>query len=110
VGVTAKIRLVQGDNRPYITLTLSDSLGAPINLTDASVVMYFRAVGTTDVLATIICTVLDGGTSGKIVFNFPGATLNVPAGLYEGEISVTFGNETQTVYDVLKFQVREQFA
>jgi hypothetical protein len=52
---------------------------------------------------------VSGGTTGQVTFNFPGTTLNVPAGIYEGEIEIDFGAENQTVYDVLKFQVREQF-
>lgn len=105
-----KIKLVQGDNRPYITLTLTDADGTAIDLFGATVRVYFRAVGTTTVLATIPCTLVSGGSTGKVVFNFPGTTLDVPAGLYEGEVSISFGSEVQTVYDVLKFQVREQFA
>jgi hypothetical protein len=106
-----KIKLVSGDNRPYITLTLTDADGSTINLSGATVVVFFRATGTTAVLATIPCTLVSGGTTGKVSFNFPGTTLNVPAGLYEGEVSITFGaSDVQTIYDTLKFQVREQFA
>lgn len=108
--MSEKIKLVQGDNRPYITLTLRDADGTPINLNGATVNVYFRAVGTTQVLSTIPCTLVGGGTSGVVTFNFPGATLNVPAGMYEGEVTINFGSEVQTIYEVLKFQVREQFA
>lgn len=108
--MSEKIKLVQGDNRPYITLTLRDADGTPINLNGATVNVYFRAVGTTQVLSTIPCTLVGGGTSGVVTFNFPGTTLNVPAGMYEGEVTINFGSEVQTIYEVLKFQVREQFA
>lgn len=105
-----KIKLVQGDNRPYIRLTLKDADGAAINLSGATVSVYFRAAGTTTVLATLACTLVSGGTTGQVTFNFPGTTLNVDPGLYEGEVTIDFGGEVQTVYDVLKFQVRQQFA
>ena len=106
-----KIKLVQGDTRPYITLTLKDADGTAINLSGASVNVYFRAAGSTTVLSTIPCTIINGGTAGQVSFNFPGTTLNVDPGMYEGEVSINFGaNDVQTVYDVLKFQVRQQFA
>jgi hypothetical protein len=105
-----KIKLVSGDNRPYITLTLKDADGTPINLSGTTVRIYFRAAGTTTVLSTLTCSLVSGGTAGQVTFNFPGTTLNVAAGPYEGEIEIDYGAEHQTVYDVLKFQVREQFA
>jgi len=30
--------------------------------------------------------------------------------MYEGEIAITTGSDVQTVYDLLRFRVREQFA
>lgn len=108
--MSERIKLVQGDNRPYITLTLKDADGTPINLTGATVNVYFRAVGTTTVLSTIPCTLISGGVGGQVSFNFPGTTLNVPPGSYEGEVVINFSGEIQTIYDTLKFQVREQFA
>jgi hypothetical protein len=106
----AAIKLVKGDNRPYIRLVLKDVDGNPIDLTDSTVRVYFREAGSTTVLSTILCTLIDGGVNGVITFNFPGNTLDVDPGLYEGEIEIDFGGETQTVYDVLKFNVRDQFA
>jgi hypothetical protein len=109
--MTDRIKLVQGDNRPYITLTLTDADGTAINLSGSTVVVYFRAAGSSTVLATIPCTLVSGGTTGKVIFNFPGTTLNVTPGYYEGEVSITFGaSDVQTIYDTLKFQVRGQFA
>jgi hypothetical protein len=36
--------------------------------------------------------------------------LSGPAGEYEGEVEITFADgQIQTVYDVLKFKVREDF-
>lgn len=104
-----KIKLVQGDNRPYIKLTVRDADGTAINLTDTTVRVYFRAVGSTTVLSTLTCSLIDLGVNGQAQFNFPGTTLDVPPGAYEGEIEVDFGGEIQTVYDILRFQVRGQF-
>lgn len=107
----ASIKLVRGDNRPYITLTLTDSEGTAIDVSDAatSVVVYFRAAGTTTVLATLTTTKINGGIDGRVRFNFPGTTLDVEPGNYEGEIEISFGSEIQTIYQVLKFVVREDF-
>lgn len=104
-----RIRLVQGDNRPYIRLVLREADGTAMNLTDATVAVYFRRAGEAAILATLPCTKTGGGASGEVTFNFPGNTLHVEPGAYEGEIEVDFAGEKQTVYDVLKFSVRAQF-
>src|SRR5580765_3840771 len=103
-GDMDKIKLVAGDNRPFIVLTLLNPEDAPINLTDAQVVVYFRAAGATDLLATIPCVVHDPD-NGLCFFNFPDDTLKDLLGSYEGEIEITFVNgDKQSVYDLLKFQ------
>ncbi len=106
-----KIKLVQGDNRPYIRLTLTNSDGTPMDLSDpdTSVVVHFRASGGAAVLAELTCVKQGTGADGKCYFNFPGTTLDVEPGPYEGEIEVTIEGEKQTVYDILKFNVRAQF-
>lgn len=107
-----RIKLVQGDNYPYITLTLTDtSTGQAIDLSSGniSVRVRFRATGTSTVLSTIPCEKVGGGSTGKVRFNFPDGVLDVPAGSYQGEVEVDFGGQTQTVYEVLKFNVRSQF-
>lgn len=105
-----RIRLVQGDNRPYIRMTLRQADGTAMDLQNAtSVVVHFRRAGDTAVLSTLVCTKLDGGAGGEVSFNFPGQALNVQPGPYEGEIEIDFDGEKQTVYEVLKFTVRPQF-
>lgn len=106
----ASIKLVRGDNRPYIRLVLKDVDGDPINLEDSIVRVYFREAGAETVLATLTCTLVDDGVNGEVIFNFPGTTLDVEPGMYEGEIEIDFDGEIQTVYEVLKFNVRDQFA
>jgi len=104
------IKLVRGDNRPYIRLSLTDVDSEPVDLTAATVRVYFRAVGTTTVLSTLVCSIVGDPTGGVVVFNFPGSTLDVAPGLYEGEVEIDFGGEIQTIYDVLRFNVRDEFA
>jgi hypothetical protein len=108
-----KIKLVQGDNLPYIRLTLTDPLtGTAINVSDPDVLVrvYFRTAGSTSILSTITCEKVDGGTTGVVRFNFPNGVLDVEPGLYEGEVEIDFDGQIQTVYEVLKFNVRSQFA
>ncbi len=106
------IKLVKDDNLPEITLTLTDTTsGLPLDLSapTTSVVVQFRAVGGTSVLEVFQCVNVTNGEDGKVKFFFPGSSLDVPAGLYEGEIEIDFGGLRQTVYDLLKFKVREDF-
>lgn len=108
-----KIKLVQGDNLPYVRLILTDpTTGAPVNVSDPSIVVrvYFRAAGTEDVLSTIVCTKVPGGLNNVVRFNFPDGVLDVEPGPYEGEVEIDFDGQIQTVYEVLKFNVRSQFA
>lgn len=106
------IRLVKGDERPVIVLTLTDdNTGSPIDLSLGTtiVTIKFRESGTTTLLSTIATSKLSGGTTGQVQFNFTGGVLNVDPGMYEGEIVINFNGEVQTVYDTLRFTVRENF-
>lgn len=106
-----KIKLVQGDTRPQIRVTLTDdNTGLPVDITGATVRLKFRAVGSATLIDTLIGTVIDGA-NGVVAFAWNQSTLNVDAGDYEGEVEVTFaaGAGIQTAYQVLKFQVRAQF-
>lgn len=108
-----KIKLVQGDTFPTVRLTLTDPVtGSAIDLSDAqtTVQVYFRQTGSTAVLATIPCTKVNGGSTGQVQFNFSSGVLNVDPGAYEGEIEINFDGQTQTVYELLKFNVRGQFS
>ena len=107
-----KIKLVQGDTRPSLVTTLTDSTtGAAINITGATVLLKFRAVGATTLQSTITGSVTNGA-GGVVVFDWSDdpTSLNGAAGDYEGEIQITFSNSTiQTVYDLLKFKLRQDF-
>jgi hypothetical protein len=106
-----KIKLVQGDTYPQIRVTLTDeNSGDPIDLTGATVTLHFRAAGG----ATLLFS--RGGfvnpataTQGIAIFIWQEGDLNVPAGEYEGEVEIYWSNTgaRQTVYDLLKFRVRE---
>ena len=107
-----KIKLVQGDTRPSLVTTLTDvTTGAAINITGATVLLKFRAAGATTLQSTITGTVTNGA-GGVVVFNWADdpTSLNGAPGDYEGEIQITFSDTTiQTVYDLLKFKLRQDF-
>jgi hypothetical protein len=105
-----RIKLVQGDTRPYVRVTLKDLDGLPIDVSTADVHFKFRAAGSTSTLFTELCTKPGLGADGVVVFSFPSGGLNVDPGQYEGEIEIDYGaGDVQTVYDLLKFTVRAQF-
>lgn len=106
------IKLVKGDNRPYIKLTLTKADGTPLDLSDAgtTVSIHLRAVSSEEVLQTLTASKVDTGVNGEVMFNFPGASLDVAPGYYEGEVEISFDGDKQTLYDRLKFFVRDQIA
>ena len=110
--MTEKIKLVQGDTRPALVCNITDdTTGAAIDLTGSTVRLKFRAVGSTTLQATVIGSVTNG-PSGQVIF-YPASApemLQGDAGDYEGEVEITFpSGQIQTVYDLLKFKVREDF-
>lgn len=116
------INLVAGDDKPEINLTLKDSNKAapgltldpddsstwdPIDLTDPTVTVEFRALGSTTLLDTLICTKVAPLVDGNCYMTWNLTTLDVPAGLYEGQIVLTYTNgRVMTLFDKLKFKVR----
>ena len=106
------IKLVQGDSRPALVVTLIDqTTGNPCNLTNATVVLKFRAMDSEVLTATVPGTVVDA-LAGACVFNWaqsPNSLAGEP-GIYEGEVEITYGDGTvQTVFDLLHFMLRAQF-
>lgn len=123
-----KIKLVKNDTKPYVVLSMTDyNSGNPIDVSNATVKMYFRASGTTTILATVTATKLagllnaDGTINSTSPYNVPGVggrcqlawganDLSQSAGDYEGEIEITFSDGTkETIYDLLKFKIRDDF-
>ena len=106
------IKLVQGDNLPEITLTLTDrQTDQPLDLSAATtnIVVKLRASGGTTVLSTLTCIKPNGGADGKVLFYFPGSTLDIPAGQYQGEIEISFNGQILTAFDLLQFVLRSEF-
>lgn len=106
------IKLVQGDNLPDVTLTLTDKqTSEPIDLSagTTTVVVKFRAATGTTILAVLACTKTNGGADGVVTFGFPNTTLDIPPGQYQGEIEISFNGQILTVYDLLQFTIRAEF-
>ena len=117
------LNLVTGDTLPELTFTLKDSntaaagatldpnndaTWAPIDLTGAEVRLRIRALGSTTVKSTLLCTVSEP-TLGKAFTDFPTGTLDT-AGTFEGEIEIRFASGgIQTINDLLKLKVRSDF-
>ena len=107
------IRVVKGDVFPIIQVTLNDDVAETaldVSAATTTVSVRFRKAGTTTLLSTITCSKSTGGLDGKVEFDFSGGVLNVDPGQYEGEIVVDFNGQTQTVYEVLQFRVRDNLA
>lgn len=109
-----RIKLVQGDTYPQVSVTLTEeNSGAPIDLTGATATLHFRAVGGTSVLFSRGLFINPQEAAlGKALIAWQAGDLNVPAGDYEGEVEVYWSNTgaRQTVYELLKFRVREDIA
>jgi hypothetical protein len=107
-----KIRLVQNDTRPTLVVTLTDEFTKnPINISGATVRLKFRALGDETVRSTLVGSNTDpqNGVCAFFWSDDPNS-LTGDQGPYEGEIEITFSDSTiQTVYDKLKFYIREDF-
>jgi hypothetical protein len=106
------IRLVQGDEKPLVIVTLTDDItNTPLDLSASTttVQVKFRAQGGTTLLSTINCVKVNGGAAGQVQFDFTGGVLDVEPGAYEGEIVVSYNGDLQTVYETIRFRVRDNF-
>lgn len=117
------IKLVTGDTLPDLRFFLKDSntgatgvtydannsaTWAPIDLTDSTPRLRIRKLGESTITATIT-GVLTDPENGAVVFPFTSDAFTED-GLYEGEVEVTYDTGgIQTVYDLVKFKVRNDF-
>jgi hypothetical protein len=119
------INLVANDTKPEINLVLKDSntaaagltldpddstTWAVIDITDPTVKVKFRALGTSTILDTMTCVKVAPFTGGACFMPWNADTLAVSAGTYEGEIELTYTDGAiLTLFDRLKFKVRSDF-
>lgn len=105
------IKLVQGDTRPAIVCTLLDDVSQlPISLVGATPRLHFKAIGSSEILATLTGSVTDGLNGGCVFYPAAAPEMLAGFGSFTGEIEITFDDgQIQTVYELLKFKVRQQF-
>ena len=123
MAYSTTLNMVVGDSHPELIVTLKDSNTAAsgqtldannsdtweaINLTGSTIKMRVREVGSTTLTATRTMTITNA-TAGECSTDFTTATFP-SAGTYEAEIEMTLASGgIQTVYDLLKFKVRDDF-
>jgi hypothetical protein len=105
------INLVSGDTRPSIEVTLTrEDTGSVIDLSSATVQLKFRKKGASSVLVTKTSIASSSDAqAGKAIFAWSPGDLNVSPGPYEGEVSFTSGGNTETVIELLDFNLRDDF-
>lgn len=124
MAFTTTIPVVVGDTRPELVATIrnsnsaasgavlnpdDDTTWAVVNITGATVKLYIRKVGESTLQDTITGVIADG-SNGIVAFTYAADTWT-EAGVFEGEIEVTFSDGgVQTMHDKIKFKVRDEFA
>jgi uncharacterized protein YegP (UPF0339 family) len=106
-------KYVQGDTGPQIKVALTEEdTGDPVDLTAGTVTLHFRAAGEDAVLFSRELYVNpDTAENGIAILQWDTNDLNQDAGAYEGEIEVVRSSGLrETLFDKLKFKIREDFA
>ncbi len=106
------IRLVRNDTGPQLQFTLTDSTtGNAIDLTGATVTLHFRAINSDVLLFSRPASVLSPATAGVAVLQWAVGDLDQDAGEYEGEVEVVLASGMrETIFNVLQFELRDDFA
>ena len=115
------LEVVKGDTRPIVITTIRDrnaaangrnlddndeTSWAPIVISGATIHMFIREIGETEIVDTLLGTVTDG-PNGVVAFEFNPTTWSDP-GQFEAEIQITFSDGgIQTLQDFIRFKVRD---
>lgn len=110
-------KYVKGDTGPQLRLTFTDEdTGTATDLTGATVKMHFRPeTGGTVLFSKTLYVNPDPAESvkGIAIVNWATGDLDITPGNYHGEIEVTRGGPggtKETIFDILKFKIRDEFA
>jgi hypothetical protein len=110
--MASTFKYVQGDTGPQLKVVLTnESDNTAIDLTGATVTLHFRQAGEATLLFSRVFTI-DSNTAanGEAVLQWATGDLDREAGAYEGEIEVVRASGVrETIYDKLKFKLREDF-
>jgi hypothetical protein len=107
-----RIKLVQNDSRPALVCNIVDGADEdePLNLTDAVVRLRIKRSDEQEVLATIVGSVTNGPLGQCVFYPALAPEMMSDYGPFRGEIEITFDDgQVQTVYDLIRFTVREEF-
>lgn len=110
--MASTFKYVQGDTGPQLKFTLTETSGEIVDLSGATATLHFRAAGETTVLFSrqLIITE-DDISAGTAIVQWAADDLNQDPGSYEGELEIVRGNGIrETLYDKIKFKIREDFA
>jgi len=105
------IKLVRNDTSPEINMTLTDSTDSSIiDLTNvATILLKVRPLSGTTIKVSIPTYRIEPYSSGKVFMQWPVDALDT-AGVFTGELELTYTDgKVQTVFDELKFEVREDY-
>lgn len=105
-------KYVQGDTGPQLQFTLTDdATNLATDLTSGTVDLHFRAAGAETILFTRRLEIKSPPTAGIATVVWHAGDLDQPAGSYRGELEIVRGSGVrETLYDVYKFKIREDFA
>ena len=105
-----KFKFVCGDTSPQIGLTLTrEDSGEPIDLTGATVNFHVKAIGATDVTLTKQCVITDAA-AGQCTVAWTTGDLNLPEGEYNAEVEVVTDTYRETVFELIRLQLRDDIA
>lgn len=106
------IYLVQGDTKPQIKVTLKRDDDTAQDVTGATIKLHFRPANSTTLTFSITGTFSGvDATKGEVVFVFSAGQLDLDPGDYEGEVEVVYADSSrETVYEIIPFVLREDFA
>lgn len=106
---------IQGDNLPSYVFSIYDSDNLPADLSgypSLIVTAKFREKNAAASLAQITCTEVDASIGQFKITSWPSAVSSASEGKHELEIQLDYqgdGTEIQTVYNLVQFDVVEQF-
>ena len=111
--MASTFKYVQGDTGPQIKVALTEEdSGNAVDLSGGTATLHFRAAGEETVLFSRGLYVNpDTAADGVAILQWQVGDLDQEAGAYEGEIEVVRSTGLrETLYDKLKFKIREDFA
>jgi hypothetical protein len=106
------IGLVKNDTGPQLRFQITERTdNVPVDLTGATVTLHFRAKGKKTVLFSRAASIDNPPSAGSAIFVFHTGDLNLEPGIYEGEVEVVLGSGLrETIYEVVDFELRDEFA